>query len=91
MVLSTAFCLAVLAMCITGPIMWWRRRPSKSGSIGAPLGRMPIKNTWWLATGLVVLGVFLPLFGLTLVAVLVLDQVVLRRVPALKAAFDSVD
>ena len=30
-------------------------------------------------------------FGVTLVAVLLFDQVVLRRVPALKAAFESVD
>jgi hypothetical protein len=31
------------------------------------------------------------LFGLTLVAALLLDQLVLRRVPALKSTFDTVD
>ena len=91
MVMSAAFCMAVLALCVTGPLMWWRRRPAKSGSIGAPRGRMPIRATRWLATGLLALGLFLPLFGLTLIAVLVLDQVVLRRVQVLKAAFDTID
>lgn len=91
MAISTAFCLAILALCITGPLMWWKRRPATSGSIGAPRGRMPIKSTWWLGTGLMFLGLFLPLFGVTLAAVLLLDQLVLRRVPALRTAFDSID
>lgn len=91
MAISTAFCLSVLALCITGPLMWWKRRPTKSGSIGAPRGRMPIKSTRWLCSALVVLGLFLPLFGLTLLAALLIDQLVLRRVPALKSTFDTVD
>ena len=91
MIMSAAFCLAILALCITGPLMWWRRRPAKSGSIGAPRGRMPIRSTRWVAAGLAALGLLLPLFGATLVVVLLLDQLVLRRVPALKAAFDTTD
>lgn len=88
---SALFCVAVLALCVTGPVMWWRRRPGKAGSVGAPRGRMPIRSTWWLGSGLVGLGLFLPLFGLTLVAVLVFDHLVLRRVPALRTAFNSID
>jgi uncharacterized iron-regulated membrane protein len=41
-----------------------------------------------LLAGLVALGVFLPVFGVSLVVVLLLDQVVLRRVPALGGWFD---
>ncbi|MFC0221646.1 PepSY-associated TM helix domain-containing protein [Nocardioides zeicaulis] len=88
---ATLFCVAVLFLCVTGPLMWWRRRPSRSGSVGAPRGRMPVRATWWLAAALVVLGVVLPLFGLTLVLVLLLDRFVLRRVPRLRAVFDTVD
>lgn len=85
------FCVAVLFMCVSGPLMWWRRRPSRSGSVGAPRGKMPVRATWWLLGALVVLGVVLPLFGVTLLAVLVLDQLVLRRIPRLRATFDTVD
>jgi uncharacterized iron-regulated membrane protein len=88
---SLLFCLAVLFMCVTGPLMWWRRRPSRSGSVGAPRGRMPVRATWWLVSALVVLGVVLPLFGVTLLAVLLIDQLVVRRVPRLRSAFDTVD
>lgn len=86
---SALFCVLVLFLCVTGLLMWWRRRPSGSGSMGAPRGRLPVRTTWWLGLGLVVLGVFLPLFGITLVAVLLLDALVIRRVPALRRAFDS--
>lgn len=88
---AALFCVAVLVLCATGPLMWWRRRPARSGSVGAPRGRMPVRATPWLAAALVVLGIVLPLFGVTLVAVLLLDRFVLRRVPRLRAAFDTVD
>ncbi|HRD62610.1 MAG TPA: PepSY domain-containing protein, partial [Nocardioides sp.] len=86
---AAAMCAAVIFMCISGPLMWWRRRPGGAGRLGAPRGRMPIRATPVLAIALVALGVFLPLFGISLLAVLVLDQLVLRRVPALSRWFDT--
>lgn len=86
---SALFCVLVLFLCVTGPLMWWRRRPSAAGSIGAPRGRLPVRTTWWLGVGLVVLGVALPLFGLTLAAVLLLDLLVIRRFPVTRRWFDS--
>jgi uncharacterized iron-regulated membrane protein len=87
------FCAAVVFMCITGPLMWWRRRPRRGAqasalSLGAPRGRMPIKSTPVLAVGLIALAIFLPLFGLSLLLVLLIDQLVLRRVPRLTGWFD---
>jgi len=80
-------CVGVVVLCVTGPLMWWRRRPS--GSLGAPRGRMPLRGSPLLLTGLVALGVLLPLFGLSVLVVLVLDHVVVRRVPALAGWFGS--
>ncbi len=82
MVGSALFCLAVIFLCVTGPLMWWRRRP-RGGRLGAPRGRLPVGGTPVLAVGLVALGVFLPMFGISLLVVLLLDRFVLRRVPAL--------
>ena len=76
-------------MCVTGPLMWWRRRPSRAGSMAAPRGRMPLRSSPLLVVGLVALGVFLPLFGLSVLVVLALDQLVVRRVPALAGWFDA--
>jgi len=87
---SALMCLSVIFMCVTGPLMWWRRRPKGAGRMGAPRGRMPLRTTPLLALGLLGLAVFLPVFGISLLVVLVMDQLVLRRVPSLAGWFDSV-
>jgi uncharacterized iron-regulated membrane protein len=88
---TTAFCLGVLFMCVTGPLMWWKRRPRRSDttrSLAAPRGRLPLRASPLLAAIVAALALVLPLFGLTLVAALVLDQVLLRRVGRLRAWFN---
>ncbi|MEV6286052.1 PepSY domain-containing protein [Kribbella sp. NPDC051770] len=85
--LTATFCLGVMFMCVTGPLMWWRRRP-KTKALGAPRGRLPLRATPALAVLVVALALFLPLFGITLAAVLLLDQLVLRRVAGLRAWFN---
>jgi uncharacterized iron-regulated membrane protein len=76
----------VLFACVSGPLLWWRRRP-KDGTLGAPRARLPLRTTPLLVVALVALGVLLPLFGASLVLVLVADHLVLRRVPALSRWF----
>lgn len=91
---SALFCVAAIFMCVTGPLMWWRRRPrhrpGAQRTVGAPMGRLPVKATPVLAAGLVALGVLLPLFGISVLAVLLLDQLLLRRMPGLATWFNRV-
>ncbi len=49
---------------------------------------MPLRATPLLVVALVALGVFLPLFGISLLVVLLLDQLLLRRVPRIAAWFN---
>ncbi len=76
-VASALFCVGILVLCITGPVMWWRRRPK--GSLGAPRGAMPLRAKPWLLGILIALGVFLPLFGLSLLVVFAFEFLVVRR------------
>ena len=87
-VASALFCLAVIFMCLTGPLMWWRRRPRGAGSVGAPRGRLNVRTGPVAVIGLVLLGVGLPLFGASLVAIFAIDQLVLRRVSPLRNFFN---
>ncbi|KRF49125.1 hypothetical protein ASH01_05695 [Terrabacter sp. Soil811] len=89
--LTALFCVAVVVSCVTGPVMWWRRRPRGSGAVGAPRGRMPLASSPLLAVLVVGLAVLLPVFGASLVVVLLLDRVVIRRVPRLRQAFNTAD
>ncbi len=83
---SAAFCAGLLFLCVTGPIMWWRRR--KSG-ISAPRGSMPVKARPWIAVVMVIFGVLFPLFGVTLIIVLLVDRVVIRRSDRLRSTFGT--
>jgi uncharacterized iron-regulated membrane protein len=85
---SASMCVLVIASCVTGPLMWWRRRRRGAG-LGAPRGRMPLTASPWLLVGLIALGIFLPFFGITLLVVLLLDRLVVRRVPALAGWFNT--
>jgi uncharacterized iron-regulated membrane protein len=89
MVATSAFCLAVIFMCVTGPTMWWRRRPR--GQVGAPRGRLPLRGTPVLAVALLATAILLPLFGASLVLVLLLDRFVLRRLALTRRWFDVTD
>lgn len=79
--------LAMIALtCVTGVVMWWKRRPGKAGRLAAP----PVPVDVPLAKGVVLialaLAMALPMLGITLLAVLALDLILLSRVPALKRA-----
>lgn len=87
-VVSSLFCVGVIVLCVTAPIMWWRRRKGQKG-IAAPKGRMPVYASWPLATVLVALAIFLPVFGVSVVILLLVDALVIRRVPALARALNS--
>ena len=88
MAASALMCVGILFLCVTGPLMWWRRRPRGRDRLGAPRAKMPLRATPLLAVAVVALGVFLPLFGASLLLVLIADRFVLRRIPALAHWFD---
>lgn len=63
-------CLGVILLSITGPIMWWKRRPK--GGLGAPreLAPLRLRSVALITIGL---GVLFPLAGASLALILVLD------------------
>ena len=84
--LNTLFCLAVIFLCVSGTLMWWQRRPRGVRRLAAP--PLPADLPLWqgaVLTGLAI-SLFFPMAGLTLLAVLAIDFLLLSRVPALKRA-----
>lgn len=70
--LMTAACLAIVLMSVAAAVMWWKRRPK--GSLGAP--RLPAdarigKGVLVIAA---VLGLILPLTGLSILVMLLIDR-----------------
>lgn len=81
---NTLVCLTVLFLCISSVIMWWKRRPAGAMRLSAP--PMPQKMPFWKGAVLVGLIVSLafPLAGLTLITLMLLDLLVLSKLPGLK-------
>lgn len=84
--LAAAVCCSVLLLAVTGPLVWWLRRPARAGRLGAPAAPARVPRAVLLATAL--LSLALPLVALALAVVALLDWAVLRRLPGLRATLD---
>ncbi|MYZ06674.1 PepSY domain-containing protein [Streptomyces sp. SID2999] len=78
--------VALIAMTLWGYRMWWLRRPTRTA--GFAVGRAPARGAWrrlpgWFLAPAVlltaVIGYYVPLFGLPLLAFLVVDVIVGAR------------
>jgi len=74
--------LGLIVLCLSGTILWWRRR--QSGTLGAPRGLLSPRVSYGLLLVVFLLAVYLPLFGLSLLLVLVLERVILVRIPTVR-------
>uniref|UniRef100_UPI003B983FFE PepSY domain-containing protein n=1 Tax=unclassified Brucella TaxID=2632610 RepID=UPI003B983FFE len=71
-----AACIGIVVLAVSAGVMWWKRRPK--GSLGVPPMPSDIRVFRGLIAILAVGGVLFPLVGLTLILMLVADQIVLR-------------
>ncbi|WP_460273645.1 PepSY-associated TM helix domain-containing protein [Celeribacter sp. ULVN23_4] len=66
-------CLAMIMLCISAAIMWWKRRPS--GALGIPA----VPTDWRIPRTLlgmaIVAGIFFPLVGLSMLILLVIELI----------------
>jgi uncharacterized iron-regulated membrane protein len=72
--------ISLLIVSASAVVMWWRRRPADM--LGAPPPSARPRFSALLAVSIVALAVMLPLFGLSLVVVLLVDRMLLPRLPA---------
>lgn len=80
--LGTLTALLLVLLAVSGAVMWWRRRPM--GLLGAPLPRGRPRFGMALVAAILVLALYMPLFGVTLLLVWIVETLVLRRVPPVR-------
>lgn len=85
-ILNVLFCVAIVFLCVSGIVMWWKRRPARSWRLVAP--PVPRELPLWKGGALVmcVVALAFPLTGAVLLVVLLLDWLVVSRLPSLQAA-----
>ncbi|MFE1082702.1 PepSY-associated TM helix domain-containing protein [Brevibacterium sediminis] len=79
-IVLVALAIAIASMVIWGYVMWWQRRPKRGPA--RRFGRAPARGVlngapWWgvaaVGAAAIVIGVFLPLVGISLVGFVVID------------------
>ncbi|ODU21680.1 MAG: peptidase [Sphingomonas sp. SCN 67-18] len=80
--LGTATALGLVLMSLSSAVLWWRRRPD--GVLGAPVPQGAPRHRWAVLPALALLAVMLPLLGLSALIVLIVERLVLRRIPAVR-------
>ncbi|NLR99644.1 PepSY domain-containing protein [Rhizobium sp. P38BS-XIX] len=78
-------CMAIILSCVSAVMMWWKRRPA--GRLGIP--PMPQQKSVYVGLWLIaiVFGLAFPLTGAAVLAMLILDQTLIRFTPPLKRFF----
>ncbi|MFM7926301.1 MAG: PepSY domain-containing protein, partial [Pirellula sp.] len=67
----------LIALSCSGLWMWWRRR--ETGTLGIPPPLSQARLVWSVWIGIIMLGIAMPLFGATLLVVLIIDRLVKIR------------
>ena len=75
--------LGVFLLGVSSVVLWWGRR--NPGTLGAPkaINRPPLPA--YLGLVIVVLGTLLPLLGISLIIILIIEFLILRRIPATRS------
>ncbi|UYY59079.1 PepSY-associated TM helix domain-containing protein [Sphingomonas sp. S2-65] len=80
--LGTATALLLMTLSLSGFIMWWRRRPQ--GLLGAPVPAQRPRFGFVPAGAIAILAFWMPLFGATLLIMLMLERTVFQRLPKVR-------
>ncbi|WP_282137531.1 PepSY-associated TM helix domain-containing protein [Rossellomorea aquimaris] len=78
--ISLFICLGIILVVVSGFYLWLKRKPKKE--MGAPKAPSILKMKLFLLL-MIVLGILFPLVGVSLIVILLLDWLVIKRVPAL--------
>ncbi|ANB56534.1 peptidase propeptide and YPEB domain protein [Anoxybacillus sp. B7M1] len=84
-ILGLIACLGLIFIAYSGVVMWWKRRPQ--GKLGTPPAPQNKKAMRVVTALIVILGIAMPLVALSLAAALILDWLIIRRIPKLHAWF----
>jgi uncharacterized iron-regulated membrane protein len=81
-ILGTLTALFLIGLSVSGIVMWWKRRPT--GILGAPMALARPKIGAALVVSILLLAIYMPMFGLTLALVLLIEALALRQLESVR-------
>ncbi len=80
---NVLFCLSLIAICVSGYVMWWKRRPrgvDEMRGLNPPARGLNLSVWWPFAIPLLVVAVIFPTAIIAIIAIALLDFLVISRV-----------
>jgi uncharacterized iron-regulated membrane protein len=74
--------IGLITLSISGLVIWWRRRPL--GQLGAPPALPEGRVAAGVGVLIVVFGVLLPVLGISMIAIALLERLALRHIPGVR-------
>jgi len=74
--------LGLVTLSFSGLVIWWRRRPD--GQLGAPPALPKGRIAMGVGILIVVFGVLLPVLGLSMIAIALIEHLALRHIPGVR-------
>jgi uncharacterized iron-regulated membrane protein len=81
-ILGSLTALFLVTLSVSGAVMWWKRRPA--GTLGAPMALDRPKIGTALIIFILLLAIYMPVFGLTLALVCLVETLIFRRIESLR-------
>lgn len=81
---NVLFCLTVIAICLTGLVIWWQHRPKDSSGLQPPASKRERDIPWPFALILLVVAYIFPTALIAIAVIALLDVLVIRHVPVLR-------
>jgi len=78
LIANVIICALLIFVCISGAVLWWKRRPAQSG-ISAPRRALPVIS-WKVAAALwLAAAIFVPLLGAAVLVITLFDLLIGKR------------
>jgi len=74
--------LGLITLSVSGLVIWWRRRPD--GQLGAPPALPEGRIAMGVGVLIVVFGVLLPVLGISMIAIALIERLILRYIPGVR-------
>lgn len=84
---NVVFCLAVIGICISGCMMWWKRRPQNAVGLMPPGQKTDLPVWWAMAMPLLLAAVAFPTAIMVIAFFWLLDILLIKRIPCLQKWF----
>ncbi|MBM7619684.1 putative iron-regulated membrane protein [Bacillus tianshenii] len=75
-------CLGIILIVISSFIMWKKRKPANKSGAPSKVDNPKVTRSVWIL--MIIMGILLPLVGISLIVVFLIDKFIIPRVPKLK-------